>query len=107
VDEASVSPVPRQEHQEEMVGTWLAMATLIDELIEAEVLDRQAILTTLADVEASCRGIGRRHRAVGAVRRAVELLAEASPDKPRLRPTRRRAGRGGPQGETQAITAAE
>src|ERR1700693_5498914 len=68
--------VGRSEQQELLVGTWLAMAIIADQLIEGGLIKRQSLLTTLTDAEEHCRGIDLRHRAIGAVRRTLEMLPE-------------------------------
>lgn len=68
--------IGRSEHQELLVGTWLAMAIIADQLIEGGVIDRQSLLATLTDAEEHCRGTDLRYRAIGAVRRTLEMLPE-------------------------------
>ena len=74
--EETSDAIGRSEHQELLVGTWLAMAIIADQLIECGLIERQSLLTTLTDAEEHCREIDLRHRAIGAVRRALEMLPE-------------------------------
>lgn len=84
--------ISRSEHQELMVGTWLAIAIVADELIENGLIKRQSLLNTLTKAEEHCRGIDLRHQPIGAVRRALEALEQ--PDRNgKLATTPRRSSR--------------
>jgi hypothetical protein len=73
--------VGRPEHQELLVGTWLAIAIIADELIENGLIKRQSLLTTLSEAEEYCRGIDLRYRSISAVRRALDVLGQAHPHR--------------------------
>src|ERR1700676_164457 len=84
--------VDRSEHQELLVGTWLAIAIIADELIENGLIKRQSLLTTLSEAEEHCRGIDLRYRSISAVRRALDILGRPNRErKPAV--TSRRASR--------------
>ena len=68
--------VGRAEHQELLVGTWLAIAIMADELIENGLIKRESLLATLTEAEEHCREVDLRHRSIGAVRRALEALGQ-------------------------------
>jgi hypothetical protein len=107
MDQTYAALMSRPEHREEMIGTWLTMALVVDEFIRVGLVNRETIIATLADAEAHCSGLDRRHLAMGAVRRMLETIAEGAKDKPRTRPARRRTKGADPQGGTQAVAAAE
>jgi hypothetical protein len=107
MDQTFAALMPRQEHQEEMIGTWLTMAVVVDELIRAGLVKRETIIATLDAAAAHCSGQDRRHLAMGAVRRTLEKIAERSEVKPRTRLARRRTKGADPHGEIEAVAAAE
>jgi hypothetical protein len=84
--------VDRAEHQELLVGTWLAIAIIADELIESGHIERSSLLSTLTKAEKHCRGIDSRHRSIGAVRRALEALRQPDSER-KLAASSRRASR--------------
>ena len=107
MDQAPAAAVSRQEHQEEMVGTWLAIAMIADQLIEAGLIERQSILTTLADAERSCPAIEGRRRAIRAVCRSIAMLSGENPGNLPACSPRRKTKTVRPRGKTSVIAAAE